>query len=88
MTDMLVGEKETLLIELGSEPWLPQPIVETPIDEQLERMSLDRFQSIVSFASRTGLSTQYLWGAEWWYYMKVHEYPEFWDFASGLYSQK
>lgn len=88
VTNMMVGEKETLLIELGSEPWLPQPIAETPIDEQLERMSFDRFKSIVSFASRTGLHAQYLWGAEWWYYMKAHGHPEFWDFASGLYSQE
>lgn len=88
VTNMLVGEKETLLIELGSEPWLPQPIAKTPIDEQLQRMSLDRLKSIVTFASRTGFSTQYMWGAEWWYYMKGNGHPEFWDFGKGLYLSK
>lgn len=85
VTDMLAGKKETLLIELGSEPWLPRPIADTPIVEQLERMSFDRFKSIVRFASRTGFSRQYMWGAEWWYYMKENGHPEFWDFGKKLY---
>lgn len=87
VTDKLVGEKPSLLIELGSEPWLPRPIVDTSIEEQLERMSFERFKSIVAFASRTGLSAQYLWGAEWWYYLKAHGHDEFWDFAKELYNR-
>lgn len=79
-------QKNSLLIELSLEPWLLQPIVETDLDTQLDRMSLDKFDEIIDFASKTSFSEQYLWGAEWWYYLKEeHDKPEFWMRAKELF---
>ena len=86
ITDLMVGSKPSLLIELGAEPWLQQPIASTTVDMQLQHMDLPRIQSIVSFASETGFSEQYLWGAEWWYYMKGKGHSEIWEGMKKLYS--
>lgn len=79
------GEKPSILIELALEPWLMQPIKDTPIDVQLTRMDQEKFDEIIEYASRTGFEKQYLWGVEWWYYMAEREHPEFWDSAQTLY---
>lgn len=68
--EFLYGKKPSLLIELGLEPWLNKPIAQASRDEQLARMSPDTIEEILAFARQTGFSEQYLWGAEWWYYMK------------------
>lgn len=81
-----VKYKKSVLIELSLEPWLLQPVVETPIDTQLERMDINKFKEIIEFAEETKFSEQYLWGAEWWYYMKQNGHPEFWDEAKKVFN--
>lgn len=86
LMEVLFGKKPTLLIELSLEPWLPHPINGTPLATQLERMDVAKFQEILAYARQTSFDTQYLWGIEWWYYMKTREgHPEFWDAAKKLY---
>jgi len=87
LMELLFGEKESYLIELSLEPWLLQPVVETAKSTQLERMNIDKFKEIISFAEKTGFERQYLWGAEWWYFMKEHNYPDFWNEAKRIYKK-
>lgn len=87
IVDLFSGVKPSILIELGAEPWLTKPIVETPISLQLDRMGIDKWNEVVDFARETGFGEQYLWGAEWWYYMKEKGNPEFWDAAKNLYNK-
>lgn len=82
---LLFGEKPAIVIELSTEPWLRQPIIETSVDVQLERMGFDKFNEMIDFSSKTGFDTFYLWGAEWWYWMKKNGHPEFWDRAKELF---
>ena len=78
-------DKPAILAELEAEPWLLHPIIETPIATQVERMSIHKFDNILSFAAQSGLATQYLWGVEWWYYLKVKDgHPEFWNHARHI----
>lgn len=84
---LLLSNKPAVLSELSLEPWLLQPIKDTPIDMQLSRMDTKKFDSIISFASQTDFDQQYLWGLEWWYWMKNHNHPEFWDKAKQLYQK-
>jgi len=81
----ILGKKPSLVIELPAEPWLLQPIVDTPLNLQLERMGLDKFNEMIKFSSKTGFDTFYLWGAEWWYWMRDHGHPEFWEHARELF---
>jgi hypothetical protein len=74
------GERDTVLIELSIEPWLIAPITETSLDIQFSRMNVEKFEDIVDYARDTRYDRQYLWGAEWWYWLKVrHNHPDMWE---------
>ena len=83
--DALLGPKESLLIELSAEPWLLEPIIKADFSVQLERMGIDKWKEMINFARETGFSEQYLWGSEWWYYMRENGYPEYWHQARELF---
>jgi len=88
LMELLFGEKKSLLIELSLEPWLLEPIVKTPIDIQIERMNIQKFNEVIFFAKETGFDTQYLWGAEWWYWMNINGHEEYWNEAKNLFKPK
>jgi hypothetical protein len=86
---LLYGKKKSILVELSAEPWLDASVSDTDLDLQFERMDTDKFKKILQYAKRTKFEEQYLWGAEWWYWLKVKENkPEFWNMAKNLYSGK
>lgn len=73
-------EKPAIIAELAAEPWVVKSVVETPLEEQLERMNLSLLEDTLAFAARTSFDEQYLWGAEWWYYLKeVQGDDSFWE---------
>lgn len=82
---LLAGKKDAIVIELEAEPWLLQPIIDTPTDIQLSRMGMDKFNEMIEFSSKTGFDQFYLWGAEWWYWMKLNDHSEFWTRAKQLF---
>jgi hypothetical protein len=82
---LLYGEKPTFLIELSAEPWLLEPIVQVPVDVQLSRMDVKKFEEILDYARETRYETQYLWGAEWWYWMRLNGRPEMWEKAQSIF---
>ncbi len=82
------GRKETILIELSAEPWLLEPISEVPIEIQFTRMNLKKFDDILKYAERTRYGRQYLWGGEWWYWLREKGHPEFWEKGKQLFSEK
>lgn len=76
----LNGNKQIVIIELQAEPWTTKGITNTSVDEQFRTMSLEKFNNMLGIANATGFSPQYLWGVEWWYYMKeTGGHPEFWE---------
>jgi Cellulase (glycosyl hydrolase family 5) len=82
---LLYGRKPSVLIELSAEPWLLEPIVEVPIETQFTRMNLQKFEDIITYAEGTHYEKQYLWGAEWWYWLKQHDKPEMWERGKRLF---
>jgi hypothetical protein len=77
--------KKIVIIELQAEPWTTKGILNTPIDEQFRTMSMQKFEKLLSVAKATGFSPQYLWGVEWWYWMKTQNHPEFWEKSKQLF---
>ncbi len=74
--------------ELQAEPWSPgKPITKVAIPDQIKGFSLPDFQNVIKFTAKTEISEQYLWGVEWWYYMKENGHPEYWNFAKTLFHQ-
>jgi len=81
---LIYGEKPSYLIEISIEPWLTKPIINTSFNEQLSRMNVKRAKTVLDIASQTGFTEQYLWGAEWWFYLKLHGKPELWDYIKEV----
>ncbi len=84
---LMYGEKETMLIELSAEPWLLEPITDVPIDTQYSRMDLAKFEEILEYAQETRYEKQYLWGAEWWYWLYKQDHPEIWERGIELFNK-
>jgi hypothetical protein len=76
---LFYGKKDTVLIELSAEPWLIAPVAETDLDIQFSRMDVHKFNDILAYARDTRYSMQYLWGAEWWYWLKLKGHSEMWE---------
>lgn len=82
------GRKPSLLIELSAEPWLLEPVTDVPLDIQFTRMNVDKFNDILDYAADTRFETQYLWGAEWWYWLSLQGHPEMWERGEELFSNQ
>jgi hypothetical protein len=85
--DFFYGEKEVIIAELSLEPWLNKPIIEEKIEIQIKRMSPKKFENVLDFAKDTGFTTQYLWGAEWWYYMKLQGEDWYWEKGKEIFAK-
>lgn len=78
--------KEVICVELQAEPWGPVLLYDLPIEEQEKTMNLKQFQKNIEFAKKTGFDTFYLWGAEWWYWLKEKQNkPEIWQEAKKFF---
>lgn len=75
-----------LISELQAEPWAPgKPLLQIPLPQQIKLFDLRQFQDNIDYARKTGIKEQYLWGAEWWYWMKTKGHPEYWEYAKTLF---
>lgn len=78
--------KEVICLELQAEPWGPVLLYDLTLEEQEKTMNLEKFQKNIEFAKKTGFDTFYLWGAEWWYWLKEKQNkPEIWVEAKELF---
>ena len=78
--------KEVINVELQAEPWVRNVFADIPLEEQEKTMDLKQFKRNIEFAKNSGLSTFYLWGGEWTYWLKkTQNKPEIWDEAKKLF---
>lgn len=78
--------QKIIISELQSEPWAKEFITMVPIAQQVKDFSMETFSENVSFAKKVGFDEIYLWGVEWWYYMKVNNHPEYWQYAKSIFN--
>lgn len=76
--------KATINVELQAEPWAQIFIADIPISTQLEHFTLQDFKDNVNFAKKVGTPEIYLWGVEWWYWVRTQGHPEFLDYAKTI----
>lgn len=75
-------------IEVQAEPWGPALLYDVSVEEQKKTMTAERFVKNIEFAKNTGFDTLYLWGAEWWYWMKEIEGDEsVWKEAEKVFAE-
>lgn len=85
--NLIYGKREAMIAELALEPWLDKTIRDEKIEIQVHRMSPKKFDNVIEFAKKTGFETQYLWGGEWWYYMKLQDNPWYWNRGKEIFSK-
>lgn len=83
-------EQHFFVSELQAEPWFEGDI---PKDKAAlandKTFNPERFVSNVEYAKKAGASRTYLWGAEWWYFMKTKQGDaRYWDVAKDLFKHK
>lgn len=60
-----------IIVELQAEPWGPDLIINTPLEEQYKSMNAEQFRKNVEYVNEVEFSEAYLWGCEWWYWLKT-----------------
>lgn len=86
LNKIFAHQERNIVIELQAEPWISGYTVERPLEEQFQSMNKEKLVDNVVFARRVGFSQIYLWGVEWWYWLKVEKnHPELWDTARELF---
>ena len=79
-------DQDFIIIELGTEPWGNKQIYDMTLNEQLANFSINDFKDNISYTLKTRYGTHYLWGAEWWYYMKKkHGINDYWNYAAQVF---
>jgi len=73
------------ILELQAEPWLEHNnFLTADMAEQNKTMSLDRLKKNLDYAERVGMPRAYLWGAEWWYWLREKRETEIPDFIKNM----
>jgi len=77
--------KPIIVSELQAEPWGPSLLYDITVEEQMKTMDFPQFQKNIDYAKQVGFPDIYLWGAEWWYWMRtVQGDARYWDYAKNL----
>ena len=75
-SEEILSGKDMFIHELQAEPWTPNGLLITQIStkEMYKSMSPQILAKRIRYGENTGMRTIDLWGAEWWYYMKVKQH--------------
>jgi hypothetical protein len=83
---MMTGQKNFIISELQAEPWPKAWILHVSVEEQYKTMNPEKFEEIIEYTKKTNFSEAYLWGVEWWYWLKERQdKPEMWEAAKNLF---
>ncbi len=79
---VLAGQDRAIVIELQGEPWISGWTTSRPLEEQFNSMNAEKLMDNIDFAKKAGFPEIYLWGAEWWWWLKTQKNePSLWDAA-------
>lgn len=84
---LLFGTKKVINAELQTEAWHTEKadLTQMTLEEQFKSMDIEQFRKNIIFAKKAGFGEIYLWGVEWWYFLKeTKDYPDFWEEAKLL----
>ena len=76
--------KKVIVGELQAEPWCKNLLYNCDPKEQEITMDFEKFKENIQFAKRTGFDTFYLWGGEWWYWLKENNQNLIWEEVKNL----
>lgn len=89
LTEKFTKQKNIFICELQGEPWLDGWTTDQPLEKQFESMNVEKLRENIEFAKKTEMNPVYLWGVEWWYWLKVKKnQPQLWEEAKILFGGK
>lgn len=84
----IISGKDMIIHELQAEPWPPTDIHQATLQEQYKSMDAKRLKDRISYGKATGMRMIDLWGAEWWYWVKVKQNdPSVWNVVKDAVAQ-
>lgn len=85
----LTGFDRLIVSELQMEPWSVISLKADSTEENYRSFGPDDFGKNLQYARNAGIDEAYLWGVEWWYYMKtVRNISDFWQQAETLWTDE
>ncbi len=89
LLNLFMGKSRFIVAELQAEPWAKGWVGDATVEEQYQTMNPSLLREYVDYARRVGFSEAYLWGVEWWYWLKETKgEPAVWDTARELFRAK
>lgn len=86
LAELAVGKKPMIVIELQAESWGPNLTYTMTKEEQYISFNPAKFKDTIEYATQSGFDTFYLWGVEWWYWLKEKQNdPALWNIAKKLF---
>lgn len=79
------GKKPVIGVELQAEPWGPIQAYDMGAGEAKNFFSLREMLEHIDYSRRVGLPQNYLWGVEWWAWMKNVGHPQYWNLAKTIF---
>jgi endo-1,4-beta-mannosidase len=82
-----LSSEKIIISELQAEAWSENnlPLTSIPMSEQKKSMDAERLKNNLDFASRTGFGEAYLWGVEYWYWLKEMKGDNsLWEVGKGI----
>lgn len=84
--EKFADQEKAVVIELQGEPWVAGWTVHQPLEEQFKSMNEKKLMDNVLYAQKSGFSEIYIWGVEWWYWLKTTQnLPVVWDTARNMF---
>ena len=83
--------QKIIVSELQAEPWTKgdEDIRQMKMWDQFNMFNRGDFRKNLEYVRRAGFKEAYLWGAEWWYWLKKEQNrPEFWNEAKLIWQNK
>ncbi len=77
---------QLIVSELQAEPWFSEPVDSYTVQDAYNLFTSEHFSSNLVFVRESGVSEAYLWGAEWWYYLKTHGEDRLWETARSVFN--
>lgn len=88
LINLFAHQENAVVMELQAEPWIAGYTTNQPLSEQFKSMTAEKLKANVDYAQKVGFPQIYLWGVEWWYWLKTEKnYPAVWDTAKELFSE-
>ncbi len=88
MVRLTTHQEHFSVIELQAEPWASGWVANVPLVEQAITMNEVKLRENVDYARQVGFHDIYLWGGEWWYWMKTQKNaPGVWETGKELFQQ-